>query len=99
VAYARFLLSHLNEPDICLVAMVQGAHGEELSSSRTLILRAAFVIQLVRPMSGTRSCIKSLYSGEVAIQYRTQTASHVGRAGIKRSSLMIQPAHIHGEGK
>ena len=35
---------------------------EELSSSRTLILRGAFVIQLVRPTSGTRSCIKNWYN-------------------------------------
>lgn len=43
VAYACFLLSHLKEPDICLAAMVQAcARREELSSSRTLILRVAF---------------------------------------------------------
>ena len=68
VAYARFLLSHVNGPENCLAAIVEGARREEQSSSRTLILRGAFVIQLVRPMSGTSSCTKSYYSEGVAIQ-------------------------------
>jgi 2-polyprenyl-3-methyl-5-hydroxy-6-metoxy-1,4-benzoquinol methylase len=68
VAYARFLLSHLNERDICSQLWCRRACREELSSSRTLILRGAFVIQLARPTSGTGSCIKSWYNEEVAIQ-------------------------------
>ena len=68
VAYARFLLSHLSEPDICLAAMVQRPRREELSSLRTQILRGDFAIQLVQPMSATRSCIKSCYNGGEAIQ-------------------------------
>ena len=48
VAYARFLLTGrrtVSQP------WCRRACREELSSSRTLILRGAFVIQLVRPMS------------------------------------------------
>ncbi|HEY3660351.1 MAG TPA: class I SAM-dependent methyltransferase [Candidatus Udaeobacter sp.] len=68
VAYARFLFSHLNQPEKCLAARCKRAPAEELSSSRTRILRGVFVIQSVRPISGTTSCIKYWYNGGVAIQ-------------------------------
>jgi ubiquinone/menaquinone biosynthesis C-methylase UbiE len=101
VAYARFLLSHLNEPDICLVAMVQAC-----ARGGTIVIEDTdFAGSFCYPTCAAYERYKELYQELVQ---RRGGDSNIGpklpamsrRAGIQAVELnVIQPAHVHGEGK
>jgi ubiquinone/menaquinone biosynthesis C-methylase UbiE len=68
IVYARFLLSHLNEPEKCLAAMV-----EACTPGGTIVIEdtdfvASFCYPILRLMSGTRNCTKNSYGAGVAMR-------------------------------
>jgi SAM-dependent methyltransferase len=101
VAYARFLLSHLNEPGNCLAAMVEAC----LPGGTIVIEDTDFAGSFCYPACAAYERYKELYQELVQ---RRGGDSNIGpklpallrRAGIQNVELnLIQPAHIHGEGK
>ena len=101
VAYARFLLSHLNEPDICLAAMVQACE----QGGTIVIEDTDFAGSFCYPTCPAYERYKELYQ---ELLKRRRGDPNIGpklpamlrRAGIEGVELnVIQPAHIHGEGK
>lgn len=101
VAYARFLLSHLNEPENCLAAMVEAC----LPGGRIVIEDTDFAGSFCYPTCAAYDRYKQLY--QELVQRRggdpnigAKLPAMLRRAGIQRVELnVIQPAHIHGEGK
>ena len=101
VAYARFLLSHLNEPDICLAAMVQAC----APGGTIVIADTDFAASFCYPTCAAYQRYKELY--QELVQRRggdpnigPKLPAMLRRAGIEGVELnVIQPAHIHGEGK
>ena len=101
VAYARFLLSHLNEPENCLAAMV-----EACPPGGTIVIEDTdFAGSFCYPTCAAYERYKELYQ---ELLQRRGGDSNIGpklpamlrRAGIQGVELnVIQPAHIHGEGK
>lgn len=101
VTYARFLLSHLNEPGNCLAAMVAAC----LPGGTVVIEDTDFAGSFCYPPCTAYERYKELYQELVQ---RRGGDSNMGpklpallrRAGIDDIELnVIQPAHIHGEGK
>jgi ubiquinone/menaquinone biosynthesis C-methylase UbiE len=101
VVYARFLLSHLNEPENCLAAMVEAC----APGGRVVIEDTDFAGSFCYPPCGAYARYKELY--QKLVQQRGGD-SNIGpklpamlrRAGIQDIELnVIQPAHLHGEGK
>ena len=101
VAYARFLLSHLNEPEKCLAAMVEAC----LPGGTIVIEDTDFAGSFCYPACAAYERYKELY--QQAVQ-RGGGDPNIGqklpamlrRAGIQKVQLnVIQPAHIHGEAK
>jgi Methylase involved in ubiquinone/menaquinone biosynthesis len=101
VAYARFLLSHLNEPKNCLAAMV----GACAPRGTIVIEDTDFAGSFCYPPCAAYERYKHLYQ---ELLQRRGGDPNIGpklpamllRAGIQGIELnVIQPAHIHGEGK
>ena len=101
VAYARFLLSHLSEPEICLAAMV-----EACAPGGTIVIEDTdFAGSFCYPTCAAYERYKELY--QELVQRRggdpnigPKLPAMLRRAGIQGVELnVIQPAHIHGEGK
>jgi len=101
VAYARFLLSHLNEPENCLAAVVEAC----APGGRVVIEDTDFAGSFCYPPCGAYDRYKELYQELVQ---RRGGDSNIGpklpsalcRAGLQDVELnVIQPAHVHGEGK
>ena len=98
---ARFLLSHLNEPEKCLTAM-----AEACAPGGTIIIEDTdFAGSFCYPMCATYERYTELYQ---ELLQRRGGDSNIGpklpvllrQAGIERVELNVaQPAHIHGEGK
>ena len=101
VAYARFLLSHLSEPDICLAAMVQAC----VPGGTIVIEDTDFAGSFCYPTCAAYERYNELY--QELVQRRggdpniaPKLPAVLRRAGIQGVELnVIQPAHIHGEGK
>jgi SAM-dependent methyltransferase len=101
VVYARFLLSHLNEPGNYLAAMV-----EACAPGGTVVVEDTdFAGSFCYPACAAYERYKELYQELVQ---RRGGDSNIGpkmpamlrRAGIQDIELnVIQPAHIYGEGK
>jgi SAM-dependent methyltransferase len=101
VAYARFLLSHLNEPKNCLAAMVQAC-----APGGTLVIEDTdFTRSFCYPACAAYERYNELYQ---ALVQRRGGDPNIGpklpamlcRAGIEDMPFsVIQPAHIRGEGK
>ena len=101
VAYARFVLSHLGEPHICLAAMVQACAPGGI----IVIEDTDFAGSFCYPTCAAYERYKELYQ---ELLQRRGGDPNIGaklpfmlrRAGIEGIELnVIQPAHIHGEGK
>jgi ubiquinone/menaquinone biosynthesis C-methylase UbiE len=101
VAYARFLLSHLNEPENCLAAMVDACKP----GGSIVIEDTDFTGSFCYPPCAAYERYKELYQELVQ---RRGGDSNIGpklpamlrRVGIQDIELsVIQPAHMHGEGK
>src|SRR5262249_53996951 len=101
VAYARFLLSHLNEPENCLAAMMEAC----APGGAIVIEDTDFAASFSYPTCRAYDRYKKLYQQLVQ---RRGGDSNIGpklpamlrKAGIQDVELnVIQPAHIHGEGK
>lgn len=101
MAYARFLLSHLDEPEKCLRAMV-----EACAPGGTIVIEDTdFAGSFCYPICAAYERYRELY--EKLVQRRGGDAN-IGpnlpavlrRVGIERVELnIVQPAQIHGEGK
>jgi SAM-dependent methyltransferase len=101
VAYARFLLSHLNEPENCLAAMV-----EACTPGGTIVIEDTdFAGSFCYPTCAAYERYKQLY--QELLQRRggdpnigPKLPAMLRRADIAGVELnVIQPAHIHCEGK
>jgi len=101
VAYARFVLSHLGEPHICLAAMVQACAPGGI----IVIEDTDFAGSFCYPTCAAYERYKELYQ---ELLQRRGGDSNIGpklpamlrQAGIQEVELnVIQPAHINGEGK
>ena len=101
VVYARFLLSHLNEPEKCLAAMV-----EARAPGGTIVFEDTdFEGSFCYPTCAAYERYKELY--QELLQRRggdpnigPKLPAMLRRAGIQDIQLnVVQPAHIHGEGK
>jgi len=101
VAYARFLVSHLDEPENCLAAMAEAC----LPGGTIVIEDTDFAGSFCYPACTAYERYKELYQELVQ---RRGGDSNIGpklpgmlrRAGINDIELnVIQPAHMHGEGK
>ena len=101
LAYARFLLSHLSEPEKCLAAMVEAC----VPGGTIVVEDTDFAGSFCYPISAAYERYKELYQ---ELLQRRGGDSNIGpklpamlrRAGIKGIELnVVQPAHIHGEGK
>jgi 2-polyprenyl-3-methyl-5-hydroxy-6-metoxy-1,4-benzoquinol methylase len=68
LVYARFLLSHLSEPERCLEAMVGGCNVKGAIVLEDIDSLAAFPTQLAPPMTGTHNCIRISSIDAVAMQ-------------------------------
>jgi ubiquinone/menaquinone biosynthesis C-methylase UbiE len=101
LAYARFLLSHLNEPEKCLAAVVEAC----LPGGTIVIEDTDFAGSFCYPTCAAYERYKQLYQGLVKRRggdpnIGPKLPAMLRRAGIERMELnVIQPAHIHGEGK
>jgi len=101
MTYARFLLSHLNEPQKCLVAMVKAC----VPGGTVVIEDTDFAGSFCYPACAAYERYKELY--QELLQRRggdsnigTKLPEMLRRAGIQNIELnIIQPAHVHGEGK
>lgn len=101
VAYARFLLSHLKEPEDCLAAMV-----EACTTGGTIVIEDTdFAGSFCYPSCAAYERYNELYQELVR---RRGGDPNIGpklpamlcRADIQDIQFnVIQPAHIHGEGK
>ena len=101
LVYARFLLSHLNEPENCFATMVKAC----LPGGTIVIEDTDFAGSFCYPICAAYDRYKELYQELVQ---RRSGDSNMGpklpamlqRAGIQAVELnVIQPTHIHGEGK
>ena len=101
LVYARFLLSHLAEPESCLAAMVQACAPR----GTVCIEDTDFAGSFCYPICAAYDRYKELYQKLVQ---RRGGDSNVGpklpgllrRAGVESVELnVIQPAHVRGEGK
>ena len=101
LAYARFLLSHLNEPNTCLVAMTQACAPGGI----IVIEDTDFTGSFCYPICDAYERYNELYQ---ALVQRRGGDPNIGpkvpailrEAGIQEVELnVIQPAHIRGEGK
>jgi ubiquinone/menaquinone biosynthesis C-methylase UbiE len=101
IVYARFLLSHLNQPENCLAAMLMAC----LPGGTIVIEDTDFAGSFCYPSCAAYDRYKKLYQELVQ---RRGGDSNIGpklpamlqRAGIQEVELnVIQPAHIYGEGK
>jgi ubiquinone/menaquinone biosynthesis C-methylase UbiE len=101
LAYARFLLSHLNEPENCLAAMVAAC----LPGGTIVIEDTDFSGSFCYPTCAAYERYKELY--QELVQRRggdpnigPKLPAMLRRAGIQEVELnVVQPAHIHGESK
>jgi SAM-dependent methyltransferase len=101
VAYARFLLSHLTEPENCLAVM-----AEACAPGGTIVIEdTEFAGSFCYPRCAAYERYKELYEELIN---RRGGDSNIGpklpamlrEAGIQRIEInVIQPAHIEGEGK
>ncbi len=101
ITYARFLLSHLNEPEKCLTAMAGAC-----APGGTIVLEDTdFAGSFCYPICAAYERYIELYQKLVQ---RKGGDSNIGpklpgllrQAGVERIELnVVQPAHIHGEGK
>ena len=101
LAYARFLLSHLSEPENCVAAMM-----EACAPGGTIVLEDTdFTGSFCYPTCAAYERYKELYQ---ELLLRRGGDSNIGptlpgllhTVGIQRVELnVIQPAHDHGEGK
>ena len=101
VAYARFLVSHLKEPENCLAAVVEAC----LPEGTIVIEDTDFAGSFCYPACAAYERYKELYQELVE---RRGGDSNIGprlpamlrQAGIQDVEVnVIQPAHLHGEGK
>jgi SAM-dependent methyltransferase len=101
MAYARFLLSHLPEPEKCLTAMVQTC-----APRGTIVIEDTdFSGSFCYPICAAYERYTELY--QKLVQRRggdsnigPKLAALLRRAGIERVELnVVQPAHMNGEGK
>ena len=101
LTYARFLLSHLNEPQNCLASMVEAC----LPGGRIVIEDTDFAGSLCYPVSAVYERYKELYQELVKRRggdpnIGPKLAAMLRGAGVQEIDLdVIQPAHIQGEGK
>jgi SAM-dependent methyltransferase len=101
VAYSRFLLSHLNEPENCLAAMEDAC----LPGGTIVIEDTDFAGSFCYPPCAAYERYKVLYQELVERRggdsnIGPKLSAMLGRAGIQDVELnVIQPAHMHGEGK
>lgn len=101
VAYARFLLSHLNEPEKCLAAMMEAC----LPGGTIVIEDTDFAGSFCYPTCAAYEQYKELYQELVRLRggdpnIGPKLPAMLRRAGIGDIELnVIQPAHIYGEGK
>lgn len=101
IAYARFLLSHLNEPENCLAAMAQAS----VPGGTIVIEDTDFAASFCYPICIAYERYTKLY--QELVQRRGGDANigpklpaMLRRAGIQDIEVnVIQPAHIRGEGK
>jgi ubiquinone/menaquinone biosynthesis C-methylase UbiE len=101
VAYARFLLSHLNDPQNCLAAMV-----EACARGGTIVIEDTdFAGSFCYPTCAAYERYKELYQELVQRRGGDPNIGPKLPAMLRRADLhgvelnVIQPAHIHGEGK
>jgi ubiquinone/menaquinone biosynthesis C-methylase UbiE len=101
ISYARFLLSHLNQPEKCLTAM-----AEACAPGGTVVVEDTdFAGSFCYPICGAYERYMELY--QKLIQRRggdsniaPKLPGLLRQAGIERIELnVVQPAHIHGDGK
>jgi ubiquinone/menaquinone biosynthesis C-methylase UbiE len=101
VTYARFLLSHLNEPENCLAAMVEAC----LPGGTVVIEDTDFAGGFCFPACAAYERYKELYQELVQLRggdsnIGSKLPAMLRRAGIQDIELnVIQPVHIYGEGK
>ena len=101
LVYARFLLSHLQEPEKCLAAMVQAC----LPQGIIVIEDTDFAGSFCYPTCAAYDRYKQLY--QELVQRRggdsnigTKLPAMLRRSGIQEVAFnVIQPAHMYGEGK
>jgi SAM-dependent methyltransferase len=101
LAYARFLLSHLNETEKCLAAMMEAC----LPGGTIVIEDTDFAGSFCYPTCAAYERYKELY--QELLQRRggdpnigPKLPAMLRRAGIEGIELnVIHPAHIYGEGK
>ena len=101
IAYARFLLSHLNEPENCVAAMVEACAPGGI----IVIEDTDFAASFCYPICTEYERYTKLY--QELVQRRGGDANigpklpaMLRRAGIQDIEVnVIQPAHIRGEGK
>jgi len=101
LAYARFLLSHLHEPQNCLATMVEAC----VPGGTIVIEDTDFAGSFCYPTCAAYERYKKLYQelvqlrgGDPNIGPKLPLLLH--GAGIPDIGInVIQPAHIHGEGK
>ena len=101
IVYARFLLSHLNEPENCLAAMAEAC----LPGGSIVIEDTDFSGSFCYPTYAAYDRYTDLYQELVKRRggdpnIGAKLPGMLRQAGIQRVELnVIQPAHIHGEGK
>lgn len=101
LVYARFLLSHLSQPQNCLAAM-----AEACRQGGTIVIEDTdFSGSFCYPTCAAYNRYKELYQELVHRRggdpnIGPKLPAMFGRAGLEAVKLnVIQPVHIHGEGK
>ncbi len=99
--YARFLLSHLSEPEKCLAAMVKASRPE----GTIVIEDTDFSGSFCYPSCAAYERYKELYQkivqhGGGDSNIGPKLPAMLRKAGVQQIELnVVQPAHIDGEGK
>lgn len=101
LVYARFVLSHLREPETCLAAMVQACRPHGVIVIEDIDFRGSFC----HPASAAYARYTSLYEAVVTRRGGDPTIGPklpgmLRQAGVDAVQInVVQPTHMAGEGK
>jgi SAM-dependent methyltransferase len=99
--YARFLLSHLSEPETCLAAMVKACRPEGTIVIEDTDFSGSFCYPSCAAYEGYKELYQKIVQhGDGDSNIGPKLPAMLRKAGVQQIELnVVQPAHIDGKGK